>query len=365
VAGSVAANSNTITAQNFNPVNTIAPTLSPSGTQSTGTVITLGNGTWSGATPITFEYRWTRDNIVISGQTSNTYTLVAGDAGTVIKGQVRATNALSTSAYVTSSNQVDAINVIPLLLDSISDSAFAYSFFKLKNSATNCIRVRRDSDNAEQNIGFASNYIDTASMLSFVGSNNGRIVKFYDQSGNGYDAELTTASQQLQIVTSGSLNLVGSILVGQKMSNNGGYTVSTYTKPANAVLEDFAITKGNEHQQIGYNGDWNWVTRPDATRLVMNSNGGAISYVFSGISSDTTNMHISNLVLNNTTASMYYDKTQVGSSQTIIAPLAAATTRIWEWDASRFGSLFIRFGKNLSAGERTTINTFFTDKFGI
>ena len=112
VAGSVAANSNTITAANFNPINTIAPTLSPSGTQSTGTVITLGNGTWTGATPITFEYRWTRNNIVIAGQTSNTYTIVAGDDGTIIKGEVRGTNALSTSAYVTSSNQVDANNVL-------------------------------------------------------------------------------------------------------------------------------------------------------------------------------------------------------------------------------------------------------------
>jgi hypothetical protein len=115
VAGSVAANSNTITAQNFNPVNTIAPTLSPSGTQSTGTIITLGNGTWTGASPITFEYRWLRDNIVISGQTSNTYTLVAGDDGKVIKGQVRAINSVSTSAYVTSSNQVDAVNVAPFV----------------------------------------------------------------------------------------------------------------------------------------------------------------------------------------------------------------------------------------------------------
>jgi hypothetical protein len=115
VAGSVAAGSNTITASNFNPVNTIAPTLSPSGTQSTGTVITLGNGTWTGASPITFEYRWTRNNIVISGQTSNTYTIVAGDDGTVIKGEVRGTNALSTSAYVTSSNQVDAVDSVPLV----------------------------------------------------------------------------------------------------------------------------------------------------------------------------------------------------------------------------------------------------------
>ena len=113
--GSVTAGSNTITASNFNPINTVAPTLSPSGTQSTGTVITLGNGTWAGATPITFEYRWTRDNIVISGQTSNTYTIVAGDDGTVIKGEVRGTNTLSTSAYVVTSNQVDAVNVVSLV----------------------------------------------------------------------------------------------------------------------------------------------------------------------------------------------------------------------------------------------------------
>jgi hypothetical protein len=94
------------------PVNTVAPTLSPSGTQGTGTVITLGNGTWTGTSPITFEYRWTRNNVVIAGQTNNTYTIVAGDDGTVIKGQVRAINSVSTSAYVTTSNQVDANNVL-------------------------------------------------------------------------------------------------------------------------------------------------------------------------------------------------------------------------------------------------------------
>lgn len=109
-AGSLTQGSNTITAANFIPTNTVAPTLTPSGSQSTGTVITLGNGTWTGASPITYEYRWTRDNVVISGETANTYTILAGDDGTVIKGQVRATNAAGVSAYVTTSNQVDAVN---------------------------------------------------------------------------------------------------------------------------------------------------------------------------------------------------------------------------------------------------------------
>jgi hypothetical protein len=97
------------------PTNTVAPTLTPSGSQSTGTVITLGNGTWTGTSPITYEYRWTRDNVVISGETANTYTILAGDDGTVIKGQVRATNAAGVSSYVTTSNQVDAVNVVTLV----------------------------------------------------------------------------------------------------------------------------------------------------------------------------------------------------------------------------------------------------------
>jgi hypothetical protein len=102
------------------PVNTVAPTLSPSGTQSTSTVITLGNGTWTGTATITFEYRWLRDNVVIVGETNSTYTILAGDDGKVIKGQVRGTNVAGTSAYVTTSNQVDAVNSVPLVWGSAS-----------------------------------------------------------------------------------------------------------------------------------------------------------------------------------------------------------------------------------------------------
>jgi hypothetical protein len=205
VAGSVAANSNTITAANFNPVNTIAPTLSPSGTQSTGTVITLGNGTWSGATPITFEYRWTRDNIVISGQTSNTYTIVAGDDGKVIKGEVRGINSVSTSAYVTTSNQVDATATPAFqgLLDLYPNAAAAYSLRKLRAAYTgSAVRIRRSSDNAESDIGFLNNEFDSAAAQTFCGAGNGFITTWYDQE-NSFNLTNSTASTQPQIVASG------------------------------------------------------------------------------------------------------------------------------------------------------------------
>lgn len=61
------------------------------------------------------------------------------------------------------------------LLDSIQGAVSAYSLKKLKNSAINCIRIRRSSDNTEQDIGFAGNDLDTASLLSFVTAQLGQL----------------------------------------------------------------------------------------------------------------------------------------------------------------------------------------------
>jgi hypothetical protein len=100
----------------------------------------------------------------------------------------------------------DFIALYPYLIDAISSSSdSAYSLRQLSSSATNCIRVRRSSDNTEQDIGFSSNVLDTSSLTSFVGSNDGFITKWYDQSGNSVDAAQTTAANQPQIVSSGSV----------------------------------------------------------------------------------------------------------------------------------------------------------------
>ena len=104
--------SNTITVANFAPVNTVAPTVSPSGTQSTGTLITASVGTWSGVAPITYEYKWTRNGVAISGATASTYTIQLADDGTTIRVEVKGTNAYGTSAFVASSNSVSAVNAI-------------------------------------------------------------------------------------------------------------------------------------------------------------------------------------------------------------------------------------------------------------
>jgi hypothetical protein len=93
----------------------------------------------------------------------------------------------------------------PYLLDLYPNAAAAYSLRLLrKNYTGNAIRVRRSSDNTEQNIGFTiSGELDTSSLTSFCGSGNGFVTTWYDQSEIGRNATQTTAGNQPQIVSSG------------------------------------------------------------------------------------------------------------------------------------------------------------------
>jgi len=70
-----------------------------------------------------------------------------------------------------------------------------------------CIKVRRSSDNNELDIGFVNNELDIVSLLNFVGSGDGKVIIWYDQSGNGNNATQLTASKQPTIVDNGSVVL--------------------------------------------------------------------------------------------------------------------------------------------------------------
>jgi len=88
------------------PTNTVLPTIDVTGNQVIGTVLTATDGTWTGSTPITYQYRWTRNGVAITGATTNTYTLQAADESATIRVQVRGVNSYATSAYVTSDDSV-------------------------------------------------------------------------------------------------------------------------------------------------------------------------------------------------------------------------------------------------------------------
>lgn len=107
-----------------------------------------------------------------------------------------------TKAYWNSQNVFNKAN---LILDNIDSAVLSLALKKLKTSATQCIRVRRDTDNTELDIGFVGNVLDTTTLLNFCGSGNGFVSIWYDQSGLDNNALQTTASSQPQIVISGVL----------------------------------------------------------------------------------------------------------------------------------------------------------------
>jgi hypothetical protein len=95
-----------------------------------------------------------------------------------------------------------------LILDTYPATA-AFSVRKLRTAYSgNSMRVRRSSDNAEQDIAFSGNVLDTASLLSFVGTggtDNGFVTTFYDQSGNGLNIAQNVAVNQPKIVNAGAV----------------------------------------------------------------------------------------------------------------------------------------------------------------
>ena len=98
------------------------------------------------------------------------------------------------------------------LLDLYPSASVAYSLRRLSGNYTgNPIRVRRASDNAEQNIGFdALGNLDTTALTTFCTGTNGFVTTWYDQSGNGLNLTQTNGVNQPQIVSSGSVLLLNS-----------------------------------------------------------------------------------------------------------------------------------------------------------
>jgi hypothetical protein len=96
------------------------------------------------------------------------------------------------------------------LLDLYPSAAAAYSLRKLRSAYTgSAIRVRiATTGNPEYNIGFVDNELDVVTLEGYcTGGLNAFVMTWYDQSGNANDATQTTAANQPQIVSSGSVIL--------------------------------------------------------------------------------------------------------------------------------------------------------------
>lgn len=86
----------------------------------------------------------------------------------------------------------------------------AYSTRKrITGYAGSCIRVRRASDNTEQDIGFSGDWLDESAIASFCGASVGHVVTWYDQSGGGVNLTQATTGAQPTIYNGTTVYKIG------------------------------------------------------------------------------------------------------------------------------------------------------------
>jgi hypothetical protein len=151
---------------------------------------------------------------------------------------------------------------LPLDIITAASAGAGYGLRKIKSSYGGpCCNIRRSSDNATQDIGFAGTDFDVAGFSAFVGGGNGFVTSWYDQSGNGRHAVQGTAANQPQLTlgatTTGRPALVSSsVTIGLTATTPAlAYPMSlnSVTKRTGAfTVFDVVISFGNSYPGIFY-----------------------------------------------------------------------------------------------------------------
>lgn len=127
-----------------------------------------------------------------------------------------------------------------LPLDTVTTAVLAYSVSRKLRTAYSgsALRVRRSSDNAEQDIGFSSNLLDESALTTFCGAGDGFIVTVYDQSGasGAEDYTQSTAAAQPQIVSSGAVVKKDTYPAMQQPASSDFVTLATWPGAASVTI---------------------------------------------------------------------------------------------------------------------------------
>ncbi len=144
------------------------------------------------------------------------------------------------------------------LLDTYTGAAAAYSVRLLdKDYSGSCMRIRRDSDDSETDIGFdSSGDVDTSAISTFAGSANAYCVTWYDQSGNTNNATQSTGGSQPQIYN-------GSAVITENgkpiLRAVGGTTTLSVTSTVPGPIYVFSVVQVLQQSLFLSGGASNWI----------------------------------------------------------------------------------------------------------
>ena len=260
----------------------------------------------------------------------------------------------------------------PLLLDTYSGAAAAYSLRKIDcDYAGSAIRVRRSSDNTEQDIGFTSGGdLDTAALKTFVGtggSDDGFVVTFYDQSGNANNATQSTAGSQSQIMDNG-------VVIRQNTKPSSYFDGGDFYNISNISAADpwssFCVFKKNAAGSIGMylsasaNSPFTPIIYTSVGVYISNSSG---NYKYNGTYNNTNYIILSGFSVGASSYEVYVNGASVSIPSSASEAATANFTKMGqrgggEGSTGYFGEFIIYTSNKTSnrTGIESNINTYYS-----
>jgi gliding motility-associated-like protein len=187
---------------------------------------------------------------------------------------------LSNNAFSQASNTLDNLG-----LTSSTPAQAAYSLNKLSSAYTGAaIQVRRSSDNTTQDISFGSGgKLDTVALKAFVGSDNGYVTIWYDQSGNERNLTQTDGNRQPTIVHDGVVYRRNGLPTLYHDQNDDGliYTGADYMTSTPLTVNTVAgSNSSNGGARRAIQGVSNWLIGPYGNNDGWHADGW--NYYYSG-----------------------------------------------------------------------------------
>lgn len=283
--------------------------------------------------------------------------------GTAYTFTVVATNAQGSSSASGATNSVTpSATVNGAVTTSNVTSNAAYSLRKVISTYNgSAIQVRRSNDNAIQNIGFAANGdLNEAALTSFVGTNNGFVTIWYDQSGNNRNATNADAATQPQIVNNGVVYKYGSanrpaIYFVNKFLN-APYAADLNSVATNAVAAQTGTGQGTivNYSVASDPAIANHFRFDNGSIVVSRFNGGSWTPTFSTSSVGSNLSVLTALYKNNNNTELRVAGNSNFTATTSTAPAAQGAT-IWIGRFSAFDSPLTGYISEVTVMPSTTI----------
>jgi hypothetical protein len=222
-----------------------------------------------------------------------------------------------------------------LLLDLYPNAAAAYSLRQLRAGVANVVRVRRSSDNTEQD--FTAAQVTDGTLTTFCGAGNGFVRTWYDQSGNGRNATQATTANQPQIVSSGALLQTNSKPALDFNGTSQRFDIPTIAFNMNALSVNIVSKSDTSTGRIAF-------ASPDPNRLYAPFLSSGIYYA--GYATEATAFNFGSSSL----TSQYLVQLNAGSSTVNAWRNGTASTAVSSNSAAEAGS-------NLSLGSYKNDNS--------